>query len=63
MKQLIAATIVICLGGVANTHAGSTSSILIAEDAVKEAQQLQHGGRTNKDGCHRNTKTGGYHCH
>lgn len=22
-----------------------------------------HSGRTNKDGCHRETKTGGYHCH
>ena len=24
---------------------------------------LAHSGRTNKDGCHTNRKTGGYHCH
>ena len=24
---------------------------------------LAHGGRTNKDGCHHNRKTGEYHCH
>jgi hypothetical protein len=22
-----------------------------------------HSGRTNKDGCHNNRKTGDYHCH
>ncbi|UXN69922.1 YHYH domain-containing protein [Devosia neptuniae] len=22
-----------------------------------------HGGGLNKDGCHNETKTGGYHCH
>ncbi|MFV0322080.1 MAG: YHYH domain-containing protein [Alphaproteobacteria bacterium] len=22
-----------------------------------------HGGRTDKNGCHQNTKTGGRHCH
>ena len=22
-----------------------------------------HGGGLNKDGCHNNRKTGGYHCH
>ncbi|WP_415390285.1 YHYH domain-containing protein [Porticoccus sp. Uisw_050_02] len=22
-----------------------------------------HSGRTNSSGCHRETKTGGYHCH
>jgi hypothetical protein len=24
---------------------------------------LAHGGGLNKDGCHNNRKTGGYHCH
>ncbi|MDH5478268.1 MAG: YHYH domain-containing protein [Nitrospinota bacterium] len=24
---------------------------------------MAHGGRTNKDGCHTNRKTGEYHCH
>ena len=24
---------------------------------------LAHGGRTNSQGCHNNTKTGNYHCH
>ena len=24
---------------------------------------LAHSGRTNKDGCHHNRKTGEYHCH
>ena len=24
---------------------------------------LAHGGRTNSEGCHNNSKTGDYHCH
>lgn len=24
---------------------------------------LAHSGRTNSEGCHNNTRTGGYHCH
>ena len=26
-------------------------------------QTLAHGGGLNRDGCHRETATGGYHCH
>ena len=27
------------------------------------SMSLAHSGRTNSDGCHNDTKTGGYHCH
>jgi len=31
--------------------------------AVAAPFAMAHGGRTNKDGCHTNRKTGEYHCH
>lgn len=30
---------------------------------VFASSAFAHSGRTNKDGCHNDTRTGGYHCH
>lgn len=30
---------------------------------IHNTELLAHGGRTNSQGCHNNTKTGDYHCH
>jgi len=30
---------------------------------VSSVSALAHGGRTDKNGCHHNRKTGDYHCH
>lgn len=37
--------------------------ILVALATLLCTAALAHSGRTNKDGCHNNTKTGDYHCH
>jgi len=49
---------------------GSTISLnLIANHThdTKTVTELEvrndHSGRTNSSGCHKETKTGGYHCH
>lgn len=33
------------------------------EQYIKEKINIEHSGRTDKDGCHRNRKTGTRHCH
>lgn len=30
---------------------------------VGTSMAMAHGGRTNSEGCHNETKTGTYHCH
>lgn len=36
--------------------------VMIAAMAAS-VSAMAHGGRTNSDGCHNETRTGGYHCH
>lgn len=39
------------------------AAILIAMFALTSAVAYAHSGRTDKDGCHKDSKTGTRHCH
>jgi hypothetical protein len=56
MKQAMFGVLVFLLAAPAALQASPTLSVTAVDS-------LDHGGRTDKDGCHRNRKTGDYHCH
>lgn len=39
------------------------SVVLLLFSTIAVSVADAHSGRTNKDGCHTNRKTGNYHCH
>lgn len=44
---------------------GFTNGISASSDATEQMHTpvLEHSGRTDKNGCHRDRKNGGRHCH
>ena len=40
-----------------------TRLLILSLFVVIPVGAFAHSGRTNSEGCHNNTKTGGYHCH
>lgn len=56
MKTAILLTVILFVGGSALI---SDQTDLFAGPAI----QISHSGGTDKCGCHRNSKTGDYHCH
>lgn len=44
-------------------HILAVASLTVAPAVSSVGWAFAHGGGLNKDGCHNNRKTGGYHCH
>lgn len=58
MKTAIIALVVALASGFAYARHESWRA-----DHQHSAQELQHSGGTDKNGCHTNHKTGDHHCH